>query len=116
MQQGNPERCGGSKTGHCAPAEITPNAQSATLRMRWRFAFLRWSLASQQIAAGGCLHLTYCRLSRPVFPLRAASWAVALAGRLLCFVGRPDISQQPVHHWRLTNSNWRANWSITYFQ
>ena len=29
---------------------------------------LRWSLASQQIMGGGCIHRAFYRLSRPVFP------------------------------------------------
>src|ERR1039458_7045813 len=41
-------------------------------------------LASQNVVAGGFFHRTYCRHPRPVHPfLRAASLAVALAGRLL---------------------------------
>jgi hypothetical protein len=37
----------------------------------------------------------------------AASLAVALAGCLRSW-GWPDSFQQPVHHWRLSNSNRRA--------
>jgi hypothetical protein len=39
-----------------------------------------------RLVDGGYIHRTYCKLSRPVHPLlRAASLAVALAGRLLFF-------------------------------
>jgi hypothetical protein len=33
----------------------------------WRFASLRWSLASQQIMGGGYIHRAFHRLPRPVY-------------------------------------------------
>jgi hypothetical protein len=65
---------------------------------------------------GGYFHRAYCRLSQPVIPLfRAASLAGALAGSLL-FFGLAGITQQPVHHWRLSNSNRCAKLAILYYQ
>jgi len=76
---------------------------------------LRWSLASE---AYGRWLFPPCLLQTPPVGfslLRAASLAVALTGRLL-FSGLAGNFQQPVHHWRLTNSNRHANLAITCFQ
>jgi hypothetical protein len=65
--------------------------QETPLSPEWRFAVPRWSLAPQNVAAGGSIHRAYLRLPRPVYPLlRAASLAVALAGCLL-FIGLAGI-------------------------
>jgi len=60
----------------------------------WRFVFLRWSLASQQLTGGGWIH----RALTGSPGRSAASLAAALAERLL-FCGPAGILQQPVHHW-----------------
>jgi hypothetical protein len=86
----------------------TCQTQETPLLIEWRFPIsYLWPLASQTIYGRWCLHRTNFRLARPVSLLRAASMAVALAGRLL-FLGLAGISPQPVHHWRLSNSNPRA--------
>lgn len=62
-----------------------PNARNAT-PMEWRFAVLRWSLASQIPCGRWIFHRAYYRLSLPVIPIfRAALFADALAGCLLLF-------------------------------
>jgi len=61
------------------------------LPIEWRFAFPCWSLASQQMLAGGACHRA-CRRIPSRSPLfRAAQLADALAG-LCWFVGWPDSS------------------------
>ena len=54
----------------------------------WRFASLRWSLASQQIMGGGYLHRAFYRLSRPVLPLVGGCSCRASA----VFAGWPEFS------------------------
>ena len=68
--------------------ESAPNAQSAT-PIEWRFAFLRWSLASQQIVDGWLFPPS------PIagFPgrfslLRAARWRLLLPGVCCLWAGR----------------------------
>ena len=92
---------------------LRSKAQNAT-RRSGVLRFPCWSLASQQIMAG-VEPRAYRRLLRPVFPFRAARWADALAGRLL-FCGLAGIFQQPVHHWRPTNSNLHAVHTMLLFQ
>jgi hypothetical protein len=69
----------------------------------WRFALLQRSLASPEQDWAVLVHRTDCRLPRLGLPFAGRSWAVALAGFLLCFELPRD--QQPQHHWRLLNSN-----------
>src|SRR5208282_1821012 len=84
----------------CGQAEaVAIRTQKAPLPLEWRFAVLRWSLASQVQIARWFVHRRNSRLSRPVVPIfRVARLASALAGCLLDWAGR-IFSQQPVHHW-----------------
>jgi hypothetical protein len=53
------------------------------LRPEWRFAFLRWSLASRAIEGGGYFHRACYRFSGRL-PLR---WRLALAGACCSLAG-----------------------------
>jgi hypothetical protein len=86
--------------------------------MEWRFGLLRWSLASQGVLRAVVVSTAPAAdCFRPVslFP-RAASLAVALAGCLLFFGLAGTSLQQPVHHWRLSNSNLHAIHNNSCFQ
>ncbi len=72
-----------------APGSESPRHTKRRSLKERRFAFPCWSLASQQITGGGCIHRAYRRLSWPVSPFQGRSWADALAGRLLFFWGWP---------------------------
>lgn len=82
----------------------TAQTQETPLPWEWRFAVLRWSLASQMNEGGGCILRACCRLSGRFPLLRAASLAVALAGSCCSWAGR-NFPQQPVHHWHFLDSN-----------
>jgi hypothetical protein len=70
----------------------------------WRFAVLRWSLASQLDEGGGCLLRACCRPSDR-FPLLRGRFSGGCSCRVLLFLGWPDSPQQPVHHWHPSNCN-----------
>jgi hypothetical protein len=87
---------------NCAATPWYSGAPIVTLLTRtkrhpfeWRFASLRWSLASQQIMGGGYIHRAFHRLSRPVYRFFGGCSCRASA----VFAGSPEFSQQPVHHW-----------------
>jgi hypothetical protein len=85
-----------------APIHETP------LQTEWRFAVLRWSLASQAIEDGGYIHRAFCRLSGR-FPLLRGRYfgGWLLPGPAVLWAGR-NFLQQPVHHWHPTYSNCRT--------
>ena len=79
-----------SATGMGRTAPCTINGKGLNAQNAAPIGVAFWGpalpLASQNTVAGGFFHRTYCRHPRPVHPfLRAASLAVALAGRLLFF-------------------------------
>ena len=81
-----------------------PNARNAT-PMEWRFAVLRWSLASQAIEDGGYFHRAFYRFFRPVSPFEGPLlWRMLLPGPAVHWAGL-DLLQQPVHHWHFSCSN-----------
>jgi len=70
----------------------------------WRFASLRWSLASQQIMGGGYIHRAFYRLSRPV--CRYVDGCSCRASAV--FAGSPECSSSRYITGTLTNSYRRA--------
>lgn len=73
-----------------------------------RFAFLCWSLASQQILGGGYVHRASRRLSRPVSPFEGRFVGGGSCRASAGSAGWPDLFQQPLHHWHPLPSNRRA--------
>ena len=71
------------------PSGLTLNRSKRTKRhyFEWRFASLRWSLASQQIMGGGYFHRAFYRLSRPVFRF----FGGLLLPSVCCFCGLAGI-------------------------
>lgn len=75
-----------------AVRSIRVQKQKATRRGGWLFAFPCWSLASQQIMAGGSIHRAFRRLSWPVSPLRGRFVGGCSCRVSAAFVGWPDFS------------------------
>jgi hypothetical protein len=83
----------------------------------WRFAVLRWSLASQAIGARWLYPLSLLQAvpaGNSLFegPL---DWRFLLPGVCVHWAGRIRF-QQPVHHWRLLHSNPCTVRLLFYFQ
>ena len=77
----------------------SPQTLETPLPSEWRFAVLRWSLASQAFEDGGYIHRAFCRFSWPVSPFEGPlQWRCLLPGPAVLWAGR-DLFQQPVHHW-----------------
>jgi hypothetical protein len=94
----------------------TPTRRKRHL-FRWRFAVLRWSLASQAIGARWLYPLSLLQAvpaGNSLFegPL---DWRFLLPGVCVHWAGRIRF-QQPVHHWRLLHSNPCTVRLLLYFQ
>jgi len=65
-----------------------PLTLETPLQSEWRFAVLRWSLASRAFEGGGYIHRAFCRFSRPVSPFEGPlQWRSLLPGPAVLLAG-----------------------------
>ena len=79
-----PHPCHFGKTA--SDYRFLPQTHETPFSLEWRFASLRWSLASQQIVAGGYIHRAFSQAFSTGLPLR---WRLLLPS-VCFFAGWPD--------------------------